>query len=277
MEHLSSGATNTPTRTPARTPTGTNAPTRTPTGTNAPTRTPTGTTFTPTRTPTRTPTGTNAPTRTPTGTNAPTRTPTGTNAPTRTPTGTNAPTRTPSGAPAVSLVKTYMPPSSTNISASNVTVTFNKNSQTAYTCISGNLGSTNCTTTSAATAGAAPNMPNSAASKCLAICPNNPDVNKVVAYKSGTTGWSWSGNTSSITGITNATNMIKTPVVFNTPSNASSCYIINAESQNCPTVNNFGCQAYCMASPSASGFIVEQRCPDNATSCDPMTLKWIKK
>lgn len=205
-------------------------------------------------------------------------TPTSTRTPTRTPTVTTfTPTLTPTRTPGVSLMRTFMPPSSTDISASDVLVTWKKNSRSSYTCISGNLDSTNCKTTSIVTPSGTPDMPNAAASKCLAVCPTNAD--SVIAYKDSN-GWKWTGDTGNMTGITNAKNMIQTPIVFNSPSNSSSCYIVNAESPNCPTVNSFGCQAYCMASPSApsaSGFIIEQRCPNNAKSCDPMTLKWTKK
>ena len=187
------------------------------------------------------------------------------------------PSRTPSG---VSLMKTYMPPSSTNINASDVEVIFNKNSSTKFTCISSNLDSAHCKTTAAATAGTAPNIAtNAAASKCIAMCPNSTANDKAVIYKSDDTNkWAWSSSFNNITGVGPTKQMIKEPISYKSPSNVtSSCYIINAQSPNCPTVNSFGCQAYCMASPSASSFIVEQRCPDNEKSCDPMKLKWMKK
>jgi len=188
-----------------------------------------------------------------------------------------APSRTPSG---VSLMKTYMPPSSTNIKASDVEVTYSKNTNTQFTCISANLGSENCNTTIGAVDGmrqkAADGMtdlPNAADSKCVAVCPM--DNNKVVRFKGDSLIWSSSLTNQSLS---NTKVMVENPITYTSPTNvSSSCYYINATSKNCPTENSFGCQAYCMATPSASGFIVEQRCPNNQTSCDPMKLKWMKK
>jgi hypothetical protein len=178
----------------------------------------------------------------------------------------------------------YAPPSSTSISTDNILRTFNKNAKNSYTCIASNLGSPECKDT---TINYQDGTNSIATNKCIAVCPTYN--NAPVQFKSGNKGWSWSSNVNDVKN-TNTMKIIKPtdspiqPIKYTTSSGEASCYYVNANSDNCKLSDGkyTGCQAFCIPSglsePNTStGFLIEQKCPDDKTSCKKTELIWSSK
>jgi hypothetical protein len=191
--------------------------------------------------------------------------------------------------PTLKLKKVFNPETSTGISTSNILRTIIgpevDGKESSFSCIASNLGSPECKTTTLNLQNGAKATPGTGNDKCIAFCPTNP-ASKYAHYKSSGTGknktWGWSQiNMESIPN-NDTISKLNEQIKYDSPSGPVTCSFTNANSENCKVMGDLaGCQAYCIpkdTEPKAdTGFLIEQRCPDNKNSCDRNELVWNRK
>jgi hypothetical protein len=190
--------------------------------------------------------------------------------------------------PTLKLKEVSNPLVSTEISKSNILRTVVgpevDGKESSYSCIASNLGSPQCENTTLNLQNCAKAKPEKGNSNCIAFCPTNPASTNYATYKSSGSGrnqvWGW--NQIEKNSITNNDTITKLnePINYEHQGEPVTCSYTNVNSVNCKVMGDFaGCQAYCIPkdAPPESGFLIEQKCPDNKDSCSRTELVWNRK